>query len=211
VPCALGVKRRAKFNATPLPCRYNRRVKWRRIIWLLIALCILGLAAYLLSVSRQGKSFNPQINAAAQRYNVDPLLVRAVIWEETRFHPNRRGKAGEIGLMQIREPAALEWAGAEHVQNFSHEHCFDPGTNTLAGTFYLSRLLKRYAQTDDPVPYALADYNAGRGNLLKWNSGEAATNSAVFVQQIGFPGTRAYVNSIRRRYAFYKFLSRLGW
>lgn len=181
------------------------------MIWLLLALCILGLAAYLLSVSRQGKSFNPQIKAAAQRYNVDPLLVRAVIWEETRFHPNRRGKAGEIGLMQIREPAALEWAGAEHVQNFSHEHCFDPGTNTLAGTFYLSRLLKRYAQTDDPVPYALADYNAGRGNLLKWNSGEAATNSAVFVQQIGFPGTRAYVNSIRRRYAFYKFLSRLGW
>jgi peptidoglycan lytic transglycosylase len=187
-------------------------VKWRRMIWLLITLCVFGLGvSYLMFVARQGKSFNPQINTAAQRYNVDPLLVRAVIWQETRFHPNRRGKAGEIGLMQIREPAALEWAGAEHVQNFSHEQCFDPGTNTLAGTFYLSRLLKRYAQTDDPVPYALADYNAGRGNLLKWNSGVAATNSAVFLGQIGFPGTRAYVNSIRRRYAFYKFLSRLGW
>lgn len=181
------------------------------MIWLLLALCILGLAAYVWSVARQGKGFSPQINAAAQRYKVDPLLVRAVIWQETRFHPNRRGKAGEAGLMQIREAAALEWAGAEHIQNFSHEQCFDPGTNTLAGTFYLSKLLKRYAQTDDPVPYALADYNAGRGNLLKWNSGEAATNSAVFVEQIGFPGTRAYVKSIQRRYAVYKFLSRLGW
>ena len=185
-------------------------MKWRWIC-LLIALCILGLAGYLSFVARQGKSFSQQINAAAQRYHVDPLLVRAVIWEETRFHPDRRGKAGEIGLMQIREAAALEWAGAERIPNFSHEQCFDPGTNTLAGTFYLSRLLKRYSQTDDPVPYALADYNAGRGNLLKWNGGEGSTNSVKFITQIGFPGTRAYVNSIRRRYAFYTFLSRLGW
>jgi soluble lytic murein transglycosylase len=199
------------LNATLDQRRYNCCVKWQRIIWLLIALCILALGAYVSFVARQGKGFNAQINAAAQRYNVDPLLVRAVIWQETRFHPNRRGKAGEVGLMQIREPAALEWAGAEHIQSFSHEQCFDPGTNTLAGTFYLSRLLKRYAQTDDPVPYALADYNAGRGNVLKWNGGEASTNSAVFIGQIGFPGTKGYVNSIRRRYAFYRFLSRLGW
>jgi soluble lytic murein transglycosylase len=181
------------------------------MIWILAALCILALASYLLFVAWQGMSFVPQISVAAQRYKVDPLLVRAVIWQETRFHPNRRGKAGEVGLMQIREPAALEWAGAEHIQNFSHEQCFDPGTNTLAGTYYLSRLLKRYAETDDPVPYALADYNAGRGNVLKWNGGKASTNSAVFVGQIGFPGTKAYVNSIRRRYAFYKLLSRLSW
>jgi soluble lytic murein transglycosylase len=185
-------------------------VKWRRTILPVIALCILGGVAYLWFVAQQGKKFKPQIAAAAARYNVDPLLVKAVIWQETRFHPNRRGRAGEIGLMQIREPAALEWAGAEHIQNFSHEQCFDPGTNTLAGTFYLSKLLKRYTNTDDPVPYALADYNAGRGNLLKWNNGEAATNSTIFITQIGFPGTRAYVNSIRRRYAFYRFLARLG-
>lgn len=177
---------------------------------LLAALCIAAGVLYLWSVTREGQSFKSQIAAAAARYNVDPLLVKAIIWQETRFHPDRRGKAGEIGLMQIREPAALEWAGAERIQNFSHEQCFDPGTNTLAGTFYLSKLLKRYMNTDDPVPYALADYNAGRGNLLKWNNGAAVTNSTVFIAQIGFPGTKAYVISIRRRYAFYKFLARLG-
>lgn len=185
-------------------------VKRLLTIVLSAALCVLAGVLYLWFVARQGKSFSPQIRAAARRYNVDPLLVKAVIWQETRFHPDRRGKAGEIGLMQIREPAALEWAGAEHVQNFSHALCFDPGTNTLAGTFYLSKLLKRYTNTDDPIPYALADYNAGRGNLLKWNGGEAATNSSVFMAQIGFPGTKAYVRSIRRRYAIYRFLAGLG-
>lgn len=178
---------------------------------LLAAVGVAGAGIYLWFVAQQGTRFNPQISAAARRYNVDPLLVKAVIWQETRFHSDRVGKAGEIGLMQIREAAALEWAGAEHIENFSHEQCFDPATNTLAGTYYLSRLLKRYIHTDDPVPYALADYNAGRGNLLKWNAGEAATNSAVFMSQIGFPGTKAYVKAIRRRYAFYRFLSGVGW
>jgi len=68
----------------------------------------------------------------------------------------------------------------------------------------LKKMLKRYAQTDNPVPYALADYNAGRGNVLKWNAGEAATNSAVFIEQIGFPGTKAYVKSVMQRCEHYR-------
>jgi len=191
---------------------YNPGVKWRRTIFVALALCVLMIAgggAYLWFATGQSRKFDPQINAAARRYGVDPLLIKAVIWRETRFHPDRRGRAGEIGLMQIQEAAALDWVGAEHVQNFSHEQCFDPGTNVLAGTFYLGKLLKRYAHTDDPIPFALADYNAGRGHLLKWNGGAGATNSAVFIGQIGFPTTKSYVKSVMRRYAFYKFLARL--
>ena len=179
---------------------------------LLLALGIAGvvaIAGYLWFIDIQGRKFEPQINAAAKRYAVDPLLVKAVIWQETRFHPDRRGRAGEIGLMQLQEAAALDWASAEHVPNFSHEHCFDPGTNVLAGTFYLGKLLKRYTRTDNPIPFALADYNAGRGHLLKWNGGAAATNSTAFIGQIGFPNTKAYVKSVMRRYALYKFLAGL--
>jgi soluble lytic murein transglycosylase len=188
-------------------------VKRRRKFLLLLALCgaaVAGIGAYLWYVTTQSKKFEPQVEAAAKRYSVDPLLVKAVIWQETRFHPDRRGRAGEIGLMQIQEAAALDWAGTERVPNFSHEQCFDPGTNVLAGTFYLAKLLKRYARTDNPIPFALADYNAGRSHLLKWNGGAAATNSIVFIDQIGFPNTQAYVKSVMRRYALYKFLARLG-
>ena len=144
------------------------------------------------------------ILAAAQRYGVEPALVKAIVWRESRFHSGARGLAHEIGLMQVRAEAAQEWADAEHVPKFEHEACLDPVTNTLAGTFYLRKLLKRYAGTDDPMPYALADYNAGRGNVLKWNSGAAATNSAAFTAQIGFPSTREYVRSVTRRYRKYQ-------
>jgi len=106
--------------------------------------------------------------------------------------------------MQLRETAAQEWAEAEHLEGFAHEQCFDPATNTLAGAWYLRKLLRRYARTDDPVPYALADYNAGRANVLKWIGGPAATNSADFTAQIGFPGTKHYVKSVMRRYAYYR-------
>jgi soluble lytic murein transglycosylase len=186
-------------------------VKWRRAILFIVLFLIAGLAAYLWREEQREKKFIPQIRVAAQRYGIDPLLVQSVVWRESRFIPDVRGKKGEIGLMQIQEIAAMEWADAEHVKNFQHEDCFDPGTNTLAATFYLGKLLKRYAQTDNPVPYALADYNAGRGNVLKWNTGAAATNSAAFVRQIGFAGTKRYVKSAMRRYAIYKFLARLGW
>ena len=106
--------------------------------------------------------------------------------------------------MQIQEEAAREWVDAEHLRGFEFEQCLDPLTNTLAGTWYLRKLLSRYAQANDPVPYALADYNAGRGNVLKWIKGEGATNSTAFMAQIGFPGTSNYVVAIMRRYAHYR-------
>jgi soluble lytic murein transglycosylase len=139
------------------------------------------------------RSQDGPIRAAAVRYGVEPALVKAVVWRESRFNPRVRGRAQEIGLMQLMEEAAQEWADTEGIPGFAHEHCFDPRTNTLAGTWYLRKLLHRYRQTDNPVPYALADYNAGRGNVLKWNHGAAATNSTLFLDQIGFPGTRDYV------------------
>lgn len=139
------------------------------------------------------------ILAAANRYHADPNLIKAIIWRESAFDPQARGRAGELGLMQICAPAAEEWARAEHISTFHHTDCLDPATNTLAGTWYLKKLLKRYPNTDDPIPYALADYNAGRANLLKWDYGSAQTNSALFIDQIQFPTTRAYIQAITTR------------
>jgi soluble lytic murein transglycosylase len=174
---------------------------------LLFAFFFVGLVAiYLWWNGRLEKSQDDPIRLAAQRYGVDPALVKAIVWRESHFNPSVHGRAQELGLMQIREEAAQEWADAEHISGFEHAHCLDPKTNTLAGTWYLKKLLRRYTQTDDPIPYALADYNAGRGNVLKWNTGEAATNSAAFIEQIGFPGTKAYVKSVLQRYDKYHLL-----
>lgn len=186
-------------------------MKRRRLILFALLFLVAGTALYFWREEEREKRFFPQIQAAARRYQVDPLLVKAVVWRESRFDPGARGSHGELGLMQIQEIAAQEWADTERLPDFDHARCLDPGTNTMAATFYLAKLLKRYAKTDNPVPYALADYNAGRGNLLKWNGGAAATNSAVFIGQIGFPGTKHYVQTVMRRHALYQLLAKLGW
>lgn len=144
--------------------------------------------------------FDSAIAAAAKRYQIEPALIRSIIWRESDFNPDVRGRAGELGLMQIRETAALEWASAEHIAAFDHSACLNPLTNVLAGTWYLKRVLRHYSQADDPLPFGLAEYNAGRGNVLKWLAGGSATNSAEFIKRIGFPSTRVYVAKIIERY-----------
>jgi len=169
--------------------------------WWLLALLLLGGALALLEQWRLGREnrHDRLILATARQYGVDPALVKAVVWRESKFDPRARGRAGEVGLMQVRAEAAGEWARAEGRRLASHTDLLDPGRNLQAGTWYLRKVLRRYAQTDNPMAYALADYNAGRTRVLNWNKGPAATNSAAFLREIDFPATRDYIRSVLRR------------
>lgn len=179
-------------------------MKWRGQFLVLLLGLITAWVGHWWWEGRLERSQDEPIRAAAQRYGLEPALIKAVVWRESHFHPSIRGRFGELGLMQLQDEAAREWAEAEHVSGFAHEQCLNPLTNTLAGTWYLRKLLRRYTLADNPLPYALADYNAGRGNVLKWNKGEAATNSSAFIEQIGFPATRLYVQAVLRRYERYR-------
>ena len=174
-------------------------------LWLfLVFLLLAGLSGIWRYRQWREHRFDAVILEASRRYRVDPALVKAVIWRESWFNPKARGKAGEFGLMQIRAGAAREWAVAERIRAFAPDQLLDARTNALAGAWYLGRLLSRYQPADNPLPYALADYNAGRSHVLHWKNGKAATNSAAFVEGIDFPGTRRYVRAVLRRYEQYR-------
>ncbi len=178
-----------------------------RPIRLLLVMLLLGLGVGLglwYWTSQREARFDNLIVQAGKRYGVEPALVKAVIWRESRFDESARGSAGEIGLMQVGDLAAHEWADAERLRQFSSEHLSHPQTNIMAGTFYLGKLLRRYRQTDQAAIYALGDYNAGRTRVLRWNKGSAGTNGAAFLEQIDYPGTRHYIVSILERYDSYK-------
>lgn len=173
-----------------------------------VAVTILAIGlGFLWRAQRQSRLEHSQdalIQTAAERYGVDAALVKAIVWRESGFNPNARGRAGEIGLMQITDAAAQEWAESAGVYPLPESHLFDPRTNLLAGTWYLGKLLRRYAATDDARPFALADYNAGRANVLKWTQGDARSRAEAFRAAIGFESTRRYVDAVlarRSRYA----------
>ncbi len=153
---------------------------------------------------RVERRYDSQIIAAAHRYGLEPGLVKAAVWRESRFNASARGRVGELGLMQVGDVAAHEWASAEGIHPFSHEQCLDPLTNVLAGAWYLRNALNKYTTVDNPLPYALAEYNAGRGNVLKWKTGAGATNSEIFITQIGFPSTSNYVRDILSRKDYFQ-------
>ena len=144
---------------------------------------------------------------ASKRYGVSPSLVKAVIWRESRFHSDMLGAHGETGLMQITEGAALDWARAEKMETFAPTDLLDHKTNIEVGTWYLAQALKRWSGKDDPVPFALAEYNAGRTRVIRWekNSGLGGGFGAEDLHSImNFPATRAYIRSIVDRYLDFK-------
>ena len=146
------------------------------------------------------------IRTVAAEHQVDPMLVKAVVWRESRFDAQKFGTAGERGLMQVSEKAAAEWAKETKAENFRVEELFDPKTNLEAGTWYLHRAIEHWQNQANPMPFALAEYNAGPSRALRWAGGQDTKGVAArtFLENIDFPGTRKYVESITARYKFYK-------
>lgn len=102
--------------------------------------------------------YDEYINNYAMLNGIDPLLVKAVIKQESGFNPQARSSAGAGGLMQLM-PATARGLGVKNV--------YDPRENIAAGTKYLANLIKKY---DGNVPLALAAYNAGSGNVKKYGN-----------------------------------------
>ena len=145
------------------------------------------------------------IRAVAAQHHLDPMLVKAVVWRESRFDAHKFGNAGERGLMQVSEKAAQEWAKENHVENFRVEELFDPKVNLEAGTWYLWRATEHWGKQADPIPFALAEYNAGASRAQRWaGSDDVIIPPDTFRANIDFPGTRKYVDSIIARFEFYK-------
>ncbi len=151
------------------------------------------------------KQYDDLIRSVAMEHHLDPMLVKAVVWRESRFDPKKYGSAGERGLMQVSEKAANEWAHENKVDNFHFEKLFDPKTNLEAGTWYLRRAFEHWEHQTDPMPFALAEYNAGASRAQRWSGGGVAAMPAkTFLKNIDFPGTRKYVESVIARYKFYR-------
>jgi soluble lytic murein transglycosylase len=173
----------------------------RRFFAPLLALLLVILAgevAYIYWRERQPREsvYDPQIVSIARDAGVDPFLVRALIWRESRFDSLTHGAADEHGLMQVTPEVGQMWAKANKVANFQADELYDPATNIRVGTWYLSRAIKHWSQTDDPVTFALAEYNAGRSNAAKWVDPVAPLDHTAFLDRITFPGTRKYVEVI---------------
>jgi soluble lytic murein transglycosylase len=135
------------------------------------------------------------IRQQAKAKNLDPALIAAVIYVESRFIPGRTSPAGAEGLMQITPETARDIARRSGGTQFTVADLDTPQINISYGSYLLRELLDRY---DGDVAAALAAYNAGPGNADRWGG------SSLKAQDIPFPETRAYVEKVLRAQEDYR-------
>jgi soluble lytic murein transglycosylase len=200
----------ARRRAGP-PAR-RRAVRRRRWLVLLGAVAI-GVIVLVMSLPIARKAINelslPLTHAdiirqqAAQKH-LDPALVAAVIYAETKFDP-RPSAAGAQGLMQLMPRTAEFLAHRSGGIDFRVSDLATPQVNIAYGSYYLRYLIDHYGGR---VPLALAAYNAGEANVDTWMAQARARGHPLTVGQIPFAETRLYVEKVlsaqrayRRAYA----------
>jgi len=120
--------------------------------------------------------FGDIIHEKSQKYDVDPVLVAAVMETESRFHKGAQSAVGARGLMQLM-PRTGRWLGARNL--------YDPAQNVDAGVKYIKYLQGRF---DGNLKKTIAAYNAGEGNVKRYGGVPP------------FNETRSYVKKVLNRY-----------
>jgi len=137
---------------------------------------------------------------AAEERGLDPLLVAAVIRQESAFDPDIESSAGALGLMQVMPATGRQLARTLGPADFDRGSLETPEINLHLGTFYLAELSERYEGT---LALVLSAYNAGPTRANRWRGFPEMSDPLHFVERIPFAETRDYVKKIRRNIAVY--------
>jgi len=141
------------------------------------------------------------IRATARRHDLDPALVAAVIYAESRFDAQARSSQGAVGLMQVLPETAAQIARETGGVAFVPADLDDPRVNIRYGCYYLRTVLDLFG--GDRVA-AIAAYNAGAGVVGEWEAAARAAGHSLRAADIPYAETRAYVRSVLEARRIYR-------
>jgi soluble lytic murein transglycosylase len=134
------------------------------------------------------------IRQQARDKGLDPALIAAVIYAESRFRDGQTSRAGAQGLMQLTPATARMIARKSGGTAFTVRDLGTPQVNIAYGAWYLRYLMGRYAGNET---FALAAYNGGEGNVDRWIDAAQRRNEALTIEAIPFSETRTYVQRVQ--------------
>ena len=141
-----------------------------------------------------------ELTDAAGRAAIDPLLVAAVVREESSYYPQARSRVGARGLMQLMPETARPMAQARRLSLNDGDLLDDPAANLELGSAYLGNLLHEFGD----ARLAAAAYNAGPTRVREWWGARRSDDLEVWVEQIPFDETRAFVKRVMLSWAEYR-------
>lgn len=163
----------------------------------LLRLALFGLPLLLGPLAlRHAHTTDAALLSAAREHRLDWRLLRAVAMQESRMNPKARGAAGEIGMFQIMPHTARHWAERTGNPVPTEEELFAVRLNAGISAWYLRQGLDEFAHRSDPLPFALAFYNAGPSRIRAWERNVGPDEDLI--PHIPFPSTRTYVTNILR-------------
>jgi soluble lytic murein transglycosylase len=145
----------------------------------------------------------PLIDAAAAENGLSPLLLLAMIRQESFFDPTAGSPAGALGLTQVMPLTAQEIVRKLNVEDFSTSDLLRPLVSIRLGAHYLGSQLDLF---DGNLFLALAAYNGGPGNASRWRESLPTADIDLFVELIDITETRTFVKVVLENYAIYRFL-----
>jgi len=140
--------------------------------------------------------------SSSRENGLDPVLVAALIRQESNFNPLATSPVGARGLMQLMPDVGRSLASAKGIGPWDPDMLFEPAINIKLGTKHLSALMRKYPE----IVKQLAAYNAGESRVEKWSTKKGAADPEVFTERIPFVETRDYVRTILRNRAYYQAL-----
>ncbi|MDR3601525.1 MAG: lytic transglycosylase domain-containing protein [Desulfosporosinus sp.] len=140
------------------------------------------------------------IEKYAAQYGVDPLIVVAVIREESKFLPQSESHKGAKGLMQLMPSTAQSISESIGDKTYSDNDLLNPEKNIQYGTWYLASLQKVFSNN---MTLVIAAYNGGRGHVQEWITTGQIDPKNIRQQDIPFKETRDYVGRVLKSYQKY--------
>lgn len=161
-------------------------------------------------IKLRASKLRPTVEIWAQKYNLDPAFILAIIRQESSFNPKARSKVGAIGLMQIMP----QFAGSEVLKAVTGKNItpgtellYDPAQNIMIGSTYLQLLRDQYfsnvKENEKRIYLMTASYNWGphriKTAIKKGRLSEKASSDEIFdrLQQIAPSETQEYLRKVK--------------
>lgn len=186
------------------------------------ALLLLILAILLMNVNAIGRLMYPikyehDIMISAQHFQIDPLLIAAIIRTESNYKPHLISSKQAVGLMQIM-PTTAQWiVQSGRYEEDTLKHLAEPAVNIELGSWYVKWLIDRFtegeageeagagaAHSEDIIAIVAASYNAGHNKVGEWLNNHVWDGRYETRGDIPYGETRHYIKRVMYYYNKYK-------
>ena len=145
--------------------------------------------------------FRDELLAAGRKHKVDPRFLLAIMKQESSFRAGARSPAGARGLLQLVYDTAIKYKTKAGYPNLQPDQLYAPAVNIAVGAAYVADLKSQFGGLYEAIA---ASYNGGEDNAARWLNRSRPKEPGIFVAEIGFAETKAYVFKVMNNYRIYR-------